>query len=55
MEEAGFEVTEKTFDLHAENDSENIESEHEVMFTAQGIKTKALKARMLPKTSETDK
>ena len=52
MEEAGFEVFEKTFDLHAENDSENIESEHEVMFTAQGIKTKALKALMLPSVSK---
>lgn len=48
LEEAGFEITDKTFDLHAENDPENIESEHEVMFTAQGIRTKALKARMLP-------
>lgn len=48
LEEAGFEITAKTFDLHAENDPENIESEHEVMFTAQGIRTKALKARMLP-------
>lgn len=48
MEEAGFAVYAKTFDLHAENDPENIESEHEVMFTAQGIRTKALKARMLP-------
>ena len=52
MEEAGFEIYEKTFDLHAENDPENIESEHEVMFTAQGIRTKALKARMLPVSTE---
>lgn len=49
LEEAGFEIYAKTFDLHAENDPKNIESEHEVMFTAQGIRTKALKARMLPK------
>ena len=55
MEEAGFTIYAKTFDLHGENDPENIESEHEVMFTAQGIRTKALKARMLPLSEETEK
>ena len=54
LEEAGFAIYAKTFDLHGENDPENIESEHEVMFTAQGIRTKALKARMLPLSEEAE-
>lgn len=54
LEEAGFTIYAKTFDLHGENDPENIESEHEVMFTAQGIRTKALKARMLPLSEEAE-
>ncbi len=44
--EAGFEIFFDTKDLHAANDPDNILTEHEVMFTAQGIKTKALKARV---------
>ncbi|MBQ8918403.1 MAG: tRNA (guanosine(46)-N7)-methyltransferase TrmB [Oscillospiraceae bacterium] len=44
--EAGYEIFTLTYDLHAENDPENIESEHEIMFTAEGIRTKALKARL---------
>ena len=48
LREAGFEIVCKTEDLHAENAPDNIESEHEVMFTAQGIRTKAIIAR-LPK------
>ena len=44
--EAGFEILCKTDDLHAENAPDNIESEHEVMFTAQGIRTKAIIARL---------
>lgn len=43
--EAGFEIFFDTQDLHALNDPENILTEHEIMFTAQGIKTKALRAR----------
>lgn len=42
--EAGFRITLDTKDLHALNDPENILTEHEQMFTAQGIKTKALRA-----------
>lgn len=42
---AGYEIFALTRDLHAENDPENIESEHEIMFTREGIRTKALKAR----------
>lgn len=45
FEEAGYEILAMTRDLHAENDPENIESEHEIMFTREGICTKALKAR----------
>ncbi len=44
--EAGFEIYEKTKDLNSLPDTGNILSEHEVMFEAQGIKTKALKARL---------
>ena len=47
FEEAGFEVIKKTYDLHNENIFErNIETEHEKMFTEQGIKTKALIAKL---------
>ena len=44
--EAGYEVFFDTKDLHAEQDRENIVTEHELMFTAQGIRTKALRARV---------
>ena len=43
--EAGFEIFFDTRDLHAENDPENVLTEHEIMFSAQEIKTKALRAR----------
>ena len=47
FEEAGFEVIKKTYDLHAEPIWENnIETEHEKMFSEQGIKIKALIARL---------
>ena len=43
MEESGFEVVKKTYDLHTEPIFEkNIETEHEKMFSEQGIKIKAL-------------
>ena len=46
LEEAGFEVFKKTYDLHTEPIFEkNIETEHEKMFSEQGIKIKALIAR----------
>ena len=46
LEEAGFEVLKKTYDLHIEPIFEkNIETEHEKMFSEQGIKIKALIAR----------
>lgn len=49
--EAGFEIFFDTADLHAENDPENILTEHELMFTAEGIKTKALRARVGKRSS----
>ena len=48
--EAGFQVVYDCKDLHAENDPENILTEHEVMFSAQGIRIKALRARLKPET-----
>lgn len=45
FKEAGFDITNITYDLHSISDIENIETEHEKMFTAQGIKIKALIAR----------
>ncbi|MCI9063312.1 MAG: tRNA (guanosine(46)-N7)-methyltransferase TrmB [Clostridia bacterium] len=46
FKEAGFEIIKKTYDLHNEDDFwENIETEHEKMFSNQGIKIKALIAR----------
>ncbi len=47
FEEAGFEILNKTYDLHSEPIFErNIETEHEKMFSEQGIKIKALIARL---------
>ena len=47
FEEAGFEILKKTYDLHNEPIFEkNIETEHEKMFSEQGIKIKALIAQL---------
>ena len=47
FEESGFEIISKTYDLHSEPIWENnIETEHEKMFEEQGIKTKALIAKL---------
>ena len=47
FEDAGFEVIKKTYDLHAEPIFErNIETEHEKMFSDQGIRIKALIAKL---------
>lgn len=43
--EAGFQVFFDSKDLHDENAPENILTEHELMFAAQGIKIKALRAK----------
>ena len=45
FEESNFEITWKTYDLHSENMNDNIETEHEKMFSEQGINIKALIAR----------
>lgn len=50
FEESGFEIISKTYDLHKEPIFEkNIETEHEKMFSEQGIKIKALIARKVNK------
>ena len=42
FKQEGFEIVKKTEDLHSEADFwENVETEHEKMFTSQGIKIKA--------------
>ena len=50
FEEAGFKIEKKTYDLHQEKnfwgDIDNIETEHEKMFSEQGIKIKALIAKI---------
>lgn len=48
FEEAGFEILNKTFDLHNEDilDGKNIVTEHEEMFSNEGIKIKALIAKL---------
>ena len=43
--EAGLKIFFDTQDLHGTHDPENILTEHEILFTGQGIKTKALRAR----------
>mgnify|MGYP003377645654 FL=1 len=46
FEESGFEIIKKTYDLHSDGIFEkNIETEHEKMFSEQGIKIKALVAK----------
>ena len=48
FEEAGFEIKAKTYDLHLEPPifTNNIETEHEKMFSEQGIKIKACIAKL---------
>ncbi len=46
FEESGFEIIRKTYDLHNEKNWYNIETEHEKMFSEQGIKIKALIAKL---------
>ena len=53
FEESGFEIIKKTYDLHKESIFEtNVETEHEKMFSEQGIKIKALIAKKITKESE---
>ena len=48
LEESNFTILSKTFDLHNEDifDGKNIETEHEKMFLDEGIKIKALIAKL---------
>ncbi len=46
FEESGFEIIKKTYDLHKENIEENIQTEHEKMFSEKGVKIKALIAKL---------
>lgn len=46
FEETGFEIIKKTYDLHNEECSENVRTEHEEMFSKEGIKIKALIAKL---------
>jgi tRNA (guanine-N7-)-methyltransferase len=48
---AGYEITWQTDDLHRDEPAWNIRTEHEGMFTAQGIPIKALIARKGPDSS----
>ena len=50
---AGFEITWQTFDLHKNEPDWNIRTEHEGMFSEQGIPIKALIARKLPDSAVT--
>jgi len=53
FEECGFEIISKTYDLHSEPIFENnIETEHEKMFSEQGIKIKA--AKVILKNNENE-
>ena len=45
FKEAGFKIEKLTYDLHNEEDIDNIQTEHEIMFTNQGVKIKALIAK----------
>ena len=48
FEEAGFEIIKKTYDLHSAPDFwYNIETEHEKMFSEQGIRIKAIIAKKI--------
>ena len=46
FEEAGYTIIWKTYDLHSEEIADNIETEHEKMFSEQGIKIKSLIAKL---------
>ena len=46
FEETGFEIIKKTYDLHSEETQENIRTEHEEMFSKEGIKIKSLIAKL---------
>jgi len=47
FEETGFKIIKKTYDLHSENCLDNVKTEHEEMFSKEGIKIKALIAKLI--------
>ena len=47
FQETGFKIIFQTFDLHQEQREDNVITEHEKMFSEQGIKIKALIAQWL--------
>lgn len=47
FEQSGFDITYKTYDLHNSDVKDNIMTEHEQMFSSQGIKIKHAKAKMI--------
>lgn len=47
FESSGYEITFLTRDLHSENLTDNIETEHEKMFSQEGIKIKYLVAKQI--------
>lgn len=49
FEQSGYEITYLTRDLHASDVADNIETEHEKMFSAEGIKIKYLVAKQIIK------
>ena len=46
FKESGFDIINLTYDLHKETDWEDIQTEHEKMFSEKGIKIKALIAKL---------
>lgn len=46
FEESGYEIIYKTYDLHSSDVTDNLETEHEKMFSAEGIKIKYCIARL---------
>ena len=46
FKESDFEIVKLTYDLHSETDWEDIQTEHEKMFSEKGIKIKALIAKL---------
>lgn len=47
FKESGFEISYITYDLHSSDFEGNIETEHEIMFSQQGIKIKLLIAKLI--------
>jgi tRNA (guanine-N7-)-methyltransferase len=46
FESSGYEITSRIDDLHAANFPDNFQTEHEIMFSEQGIPIKFLIARL---------